>query len=84
MLTSRFREKHVAHRKCHDVLDAALAVMHIDRTVEDDKYFFTVIDMPFVRLVGPVETDRGSAHVRDVVGTPGASGSEILASDNSH
>ena len=84
MLASHFSEKHVANRKCDDMLDAGLAVMHIDRAVEDDKDFYTIVDMPPVRLVGPVETDRSSPHVGDVVSTPSARGGEIFAPNNSH
>lgn len=53
MLTSRSREKHVANCQCHDVLDVRLAVMHVDRAVENCKYLFTIVYMPFVRLVSP-------------------------------
>jgi hypothetical protein len=84
MLTSHPREKDVANRQCHDLLDTRLAIMHIDRAVENCKYLLTIIHMPFVRLVGPVETSRGSAHIGDVISTPSASGGEILAPNNSH
>ncbi|SDQ88637.1 hypothetical protein SAMN04490195_2218 [Pseudomonas moorei] len=84
MFTSHFRKKHVANHQCHDSLDARLAIMHIDRAIEECKYLFTIVYMPPVWLVGPVETDRGSAHVSDVVSTPSASGGEIFASNNSH
>ena len=84
MFTSYSREKHVANHQCHNPLDARFAIMHIDRAIEDCKYLFTIVYMPPVWLVGPVETDRGSAHVSDVVSTPSASGGEIFASNNSH
>lgn len=84
MLTSHSREKNVADRQCYDVLDARLAVMHVDRAVENRKYLFTIIYMPPVRLVSPVQTGRGPAHVGDVVSTPGASGCEFFAPNNSH
>jgi hypothetical protein len=84
MLTSRFREKDVANLQCHDLLDTRLAVMHIDRAVENCKYLLAIVHMPFVRLVGPVETSRGPAHVGDVVSTPSARSGEILAPNNSH
>jgi len=84
MLTSHSREKYVADRQCYDVLDARLAVMHVDRAVENRKYLFTIIYMPLVRLVGPVQTGRGPAHVGDVVSTPSASGCEFFAPNNSH
>ncbi len=84
MLTSSPCEKHVANRQCHDALDAGLAIMHIHRSVEDCENFLTIVDMPFIRLVGPVETDGGSTHVGYVVSPPGSSGGKVFATNNSH
>jgi hypothetical protein len=84
VLTSHVREKHVSNRQGHDVLNAQLAVVHIDRAVENCEYLFAVVDMPLVRLVGPVKSGRSSTHVSDVVSTPSTRCGEILASNNSH
>ena len=84
MLTSNPCEKHVANLQCHDPFNARLAIVHIYRAVEDCENFLTIVDMPFVWLVGPVKAHGGSVHVSDVVSAPGASGGEVLAADNSH
>ncbi|MNC81184.1 hypothetical protein D3C76_1556460 [compost metagenome] len=58
--------------------------MHIYRAVEDCENLLTIVDMPLIWLVGPVEADGGSIHVSYVVSPPSARGGEILATNNSH
>ncbi len=84
MFTSSPCEKHVANYQCNDALDARLAIMHIHRSVEDCENFLTIVDMPLIWLVGPVEADSGSTHIRYVVSPPRLSGGEVFATNNSH
>jgi hypothetical protein len=84
VLAPHSSEKHVADLECHKVFGARFAIMHVDSAIENCEYLFTVVDMPLVWLVGPVETRRCSAHIGDVVGTPCARGGEIFAPNNSH
>lgn len=84
MLASDFGEKHVANLQAHDVFDAGYAVVHIDCAVENRKYFFTVVDMPLVRLVSPVKASCGAAHIGNVICTPGTIGREVFTSNYSH
>ena len=58
--------------------------MHIYRTIEDCEYLLTIIDMPLVRLVGPVESDGSAIHVSYVLGTPSAGSCKIFATNNFH
>jgi hypothetical protein len=84
VLATHFCEKHVANLQGHNVFDARFAVVHIDFAIQNRKYFFAVVDMPLVRLVSPVKTGCGSAHIGNVIRTPGSIGSEVFTSNNSH
>ena len=84
MFTSHSREKHVANLKGHDFLNSGFAVMHIDRSVEHCEYLFTIVYMPLIRPVGPVEAGCGTTHVCYVVSSPGSSCGEVFAPNYSH
>lgn len=57
-------------KRRNDLLDrklfTLLTVMHIDFTIEDDKHFFAIIDMPFVGLVGPMQAGRNAEQNKKV------------------
>jgi hypothetical protein len=46
-------------------LVAIVAVVHVDFSIEDHKDLLTVVDMPPVRCVGPVQPDRRGLLERD-------------------
>jgi hypothetical protein len=68
--------------------DGALAVriayVHTDHAVHHGKDFLAVVDVPFVRRIGPVQTARGAVHHADVERAPRALGSELAAFNHFH
>ncbi len=57
-----------------EVLAPVAAVVQVDRAGEDDEHLGAVVDMPEVRLVGPVQPDRCVVDVNEVEGSPRAFG----------
>jgi hypothetical protein len=58
-------------------MSSALSIQH-------HKHFFAVIDVPAVRLVGPVQARGDAVHVGDVQRLPGPAAGEVLAADDLH
>src|SRR5690606_18631076 len=54
-----------------DVFLAVAAVVHVDRAVEDGEDLGAVVDVPDVRLVGPVQPHGGGVDLGDGGGAPG-------------
>lgn len=57
MLVPIPRVEDVADPEPMDLLDAILPRMHFDHAIEHDENLGTVIDVPFVRLIGPMKAD---------------------------
>jgi hypothetical protein len=66
------------------VFDAALAIPHLDPTIENGEDLFTIIDMPFVWLICPMKTRSNAIHVGDVGGAPWAIGFECACAEYFH
>jgi hypothetical protein len=58
--------------------------MHDHLAIEHHKHFLAVVDMPFVRLIRPVQARGDAVHVGDVQRAPSALGGEGLAANNLH
>lgn len=67
-----------------DALLAVLAVVHVDRAVEDDEDLRTVVDVPDVGLVGPVQPDGRLVDLRDVERPPRSICREVACFEESH
>lgn len=65
-------------------LNGWFAVAHLHLAVEHGEDLLAVVDVPAVRLVGPVQPRRDAVHLRDVQRTPGAIGTEGLAANDLH
>ncbi len=55
MFVAIFGEHDVTALQTLDRLRPALAIMHINRVIEDDEDLAAVIDVPDIRLVGPMQ-----------------------------
>ncbi len=66
MLVAWFGVADAAGRELLDVLLRALAVVHVDRAVEDHEDLGPVVDVPDVGLVGPVQPDGSAVDLCDV------------------
>ena len=63
MLTTYLRKEHVAWLQCNLLFSAVLPVMHINDSIENSKYFLTVIHVPFVWLVCPMHACGDAVHI---------------------
>src|SRR6476620_3784361 len=67
------------------LLDAIIAVVHVDFSVEDHEYLLTVVDVPHVRRVGPVQSYRcGLFECGEVECIPGILAGVVLGGDKEH
>lgn len=56
VLTARLGKENIARREQRAALLAGLAPTHLDTTVEHGEHLRTVIDVPVVGCIGPVQT----------------------------
>ncbi len=61
-----------------------LAIKHLNYTIQYHKDFFTVICVPFIRAIGPMQSCGYAIHIGDIQGAPGLIGYEFFASDDLH
>ena len=61
-----FGVKDVSFRQSVNALFAALAGVHINLTIEDCEDFGPIVDMPKIRLIGPMEPDSHIVNSLDV------------------
>jgi MFS family permease len=74
----------VADGQLRHLLEAIVAIVHLHPAIQHHKHFFAVIDVPAVRLVGPVQARGDAVHVGDVQRLPGPAAGEVLAADDLH
>ena len=60
MLASHIRIKHVARLERDKVIDAVHAVVHVHHAIHHGEYFLPIVDVPDVRLIGPVKANAGA------------------------
>jgi hypothetical protein len=84
MLITILGMKDVAHIQPMDPLGAILPCMHVDCTVENHKYFRAVIDVPLVRLIGPMKSNGGVADALNIQGVPRSGAGKTLREDCAH
>src|ERR1019366_9738480 len=78
MFVTRLGGHDVARAEMLHPLGDAFAIMHLHRAIEHDKDFAAVIDVPFVRLVGPMQAHAGTLDLGDIARVPGFGRGEIL------
>lgn len=67
-----------------DLLSTVVAVVHVDGHVEDDEDLWSVVDMPDVRLVSPVQPHGGAVDLGDVESVPGLVGGVGAGVEEAH
>ncbi len=71
MLVAAPSVKDIPGRKEPNALRAGpVASVHIDKPVEDNEYFRSVVDVPLIRLIGPVQPDGRIFDPLDIDGRP--------------
>jgi len=65
VFATHLREEDVACFQGHRVFGSRRSVVHFDYPIEYGEYFFPIVHMPLVRLIGPVEPRCRAAHVGD-------------------
>lgn len=63
-------EEDISHFEPSDLLRSFNSYVHIECPVQHSKHFFTVVHMPDVRLIGPVNFHRGTIDFGDELGIP--------------
>jgi hypothetical protein len=51
--------------EARNMLLARLSIMHVDGPGDDAKQFGAVVDMPFIRLIRPMQADAGPFDLDD-------------------
>jgi hypothetical protein len=64
--------KHVPRLKDGAVLSARNSIPHLNSAVKYGKNFFTIVDVPLVRLIRPMKARSDAAHVGNICGAPRA------------
>lgn len=77
-------EEQVAGAQGDDVFLAILAIVHVDLAIHHRKHFFAIVDVPSIRLVGPVQAHGRIGYGGNQFGAPGAGGDKFSATDNFH
>ena len=77
-------KEYVASFEGDHCLDATLSIVHVYNAVKDREDFFAVIDVPFVRLVRPMESGCNATHAGYGLCAPSSIGLEIAAADYVH
>jgi len=77
-------DAHPAGGQPLDSLLALVEVVHVDRTPEDHEHLAAVVDMPVVRLIGPMQPDGHTINLGQVQRTPGIVGHEAHGIDETH
>ena len=62
--------------------DFATLFPEVAKEWNDSKDFFTVIDMPFVRFICPVQTHGNTLHIGNIKGSPSAFSRKEVTSNN--
>jgi hypothetical protein len=83
MLHPDIRKEDVADMHASGFFSALVPVNHIDDTIEYNKYFFTFVGVPFVRLIGPVQTSGNAIHIGNRQRIPGGRADEIARANKS-
>jgi len=60
----------ISRPELRNALLPRLAVVHMDLAGEHGEDFLAIVDMPAVRLVGPVQSHGGAVHIGDVLCLP--------------
>ena len=61
MLATYSGEEHIANTQRDDVLFAIHTVVHVHLAIEHGEDFLAIVDMPLVRLVGPMDAGGKAA-----------------------
>lgn len=81
MLVAILSMEDVADVQPVDTLDALLACVHVDGTVEHHEHLRAIIDVPFIGLIGPVKPDGGVADALDIESVPRSGAGKALRKD---
>jgi hypothetical protein len=84
MFATYASKKYITCLELNDLFPAILSVMHVDYAIEDCKYFFTIVDMPFVGRVRPVQSGRYAVHIGNIDGIPCAIANKFFTTNDSH
>jgi hypothetical protein len=84
MLCPNASEENVPNLHALYVLTMFVAIVHINRTIEHNEYFLTVVYVPFVRLVSPVKSRGDAIHICNRNRFPCISASEVPGRNKVH
>ena len=84
MLTAHTGKENITGLKFDHFFKAGFAVVHVHCAIEYGEHLFAIINVPFVGLVGPVQSGRGSLHIGNIQRGPRAVTSEITAANYFH
>lgn len=84
MFASDAGEEYVSGMQCCDPFLTVFAVVHVDTAIEHREYFFTVIHMPAIGSIRPVQARSDTVDVGDIERTPGALGDVLAATNDFH
>jgi hypothetical protein len=84
VFVSILRVEDVADAEPMHLFDTVLAGVHVDASIDDDEDLGTVIDVPDIGRVRPMETDGDVIDPLDIHGLPRAGTREGAWYDGSH
>jgi hypothetical protein len=70
-------DKYIRALKQNDFLRPILTIVHVDCALDDDENLNTVIPVPFIRLIGPMQPSRHAIDLSNVFGAPSSFSAEI-------
>lgn len=82
MLATDLCEEYVASMQDNGFFNTALAIVHIDYAIEYREYFFSIIDVPSIRRVSPVQAYACAVNICDIDRAPRPVGGELTAADD--
>lgn len=84
MFAADFRKEDIANLQGDHVFGAAFSVVHMDSPIEYRKNLLSIIDMPLVWLVSPMNPSGQTRHVGHSLGGSGTIPFELSASKDFH
>ncbi len=78
MFAADFSMENIACVQAHAMLCACLTVKHVYHAIDHDKHLLSIVDMPNIRLVCPMQTHTGVVEGCNIKRTSSTVGTEIF------
>jgi len=76
MLVPNVSDKNIGRTKAHTSLNALDFIMHVDLALKDNERLSTIVLVPLVGLIGPMQANGRPFDVDQIASTPSAIGYE--------